>query len=72
VRVVATERLAQRADASDLFMKLYANLPLQERKQVVLVLENEPISWDVARAEITHNSKKGGLVLSKLLELKIL
>ncbi len=54
------------------FLKIYNNLPLEERKQVVLVLENEPISWEVARNEIIHNTKKGNEILQKLIGLNII
>lgn len=54
------------------FMKIYANLPLGERKQVIVVLENEPISWEMARNELTHNTPRGELILKKLIELDII
>jgi len=62
-------------DESDMavrFMKIYANLPLEERSQVVVVLNEEPISWEVARNEIIHNTKKGKEILKKLKKLNII
>ena len=53
------------------FLKVYTNLPLEERKQVILVLDNEPISWEIARNEIIHKTKRGEIMLQKLVELKI-
>ncbi|MFH1306838.1 MAG: hypothetical protein ABIH83_04270 [Candidatus Micrarchaeota archaeon] len=60
------------ADAAALFLKLYSNLPVAERAHVVLVLENEPISWEVARNEIIHKTKRAAKILKKLQELKII
>ncbi|MFH0955280.1 MAG: hypothetical protein V1777_04210 [Candidatus Micrarchaeota archaeon] len=54
------------------FLGLYANLPLNIRKEVILVLGNEPVSWNVAFLEINAGTKKGGEILKKLEELKIL
>lgn len=54
------------------FLKLYSNLPLTERTQPILVLGNQPISWEIARNEIIHNTEKGKAILKKLKELKII
>ena len=59
-------------DLAARFMKIYANLPLEERKQVVVVLNDEPISWAVAHNEIEHNTAKGKELLKKLKELNII
>jgi hypothetical protein len=60
------------ADLLSRFHRVYDNLPLEERKHVILVLENEPISWEVARAEAINNRKRGLAILKKLEELKII
>jgi len=54
------------------FHKVYDNLPLRERTQVVLVLGNEPISWEIARNEIINHTKTGNEIIQKLFELKII
>ena len=53
------------------FTRLYNNLPLEERKRVVLVFEGQPISWEVARNEIINKTRRGNEILIKLIELKI-
>lgn len=60
------------ADSKARFLGLYANLPLNIRKEVILVLGNEPVSWNVAYLEIDVGTKKGEEILKKLEELKIL
>ena len=65
------EEKGDKLDPVTAFIKLYNNLPLDERKRVVLVFENEPISWEVARNEIIHKSPRGENILKKLIELKI-
>ena len=54
------------------FMKVYSNLPINLRKEVVIVIDKEPISWDVARNEVEQNTKLGKKILKKLIELKII
>lgn len=54
------------------FLKIYANLPLGLRREIILVLDKEPITWNVAYIEIENNTEKGKIVLKKLEELKII
>jgi len=56
-------------DLSVKFLKIYANLPLAAREEVIVVVDNEPMSWNVLRIEVENNTPKGlkGLaILSKL------
>ena len=39
------------------FFKVYANLPLNLREEVILVIKDEPISWRVAYFEISDDTK---------------
>lgn len=54
------------------FLKVYANLPLNYREEVVLVLDNQPISWNVAYLEISSDTKLGEVILDKLEALKFI
>ena len=57
----------------DRFLKVYANLPLNLRNEVVLVTaETGPVTWNVAFLEINNETKLGELVIDKLIELKII
>lgn len=62
---------------SDKFMKVYNNLPIEERQQTVLVLENiegdeEPVSWKMAKREIMEETDLGKKIAKKLQELEII
>ena len=55
------------------FLKLYANLPINLRKEVILVLEEHgPITWEVAYLEVENKTELGSMILTKLKELKII
>ena len=54
------------------FLRAYANLPLNTRKEIILVLEKEPITWQVAYLEIRNNTSRSKKILEKLEELKII
>lgn len=54
------------------FYKIYNNLPLPLREEVVIVIDDEPISWKVARLEIDNDTKLGEQILGKLEALGVL
>ncbi len=56
----------------DQFMKVYSSLPLSERELPVVVIDNEPIGWNMACREIKNNTLLGDKIVKKLIELKII
>ena len=57
----------------DSFLKVYSNLPINIRNEVILVLSDKgPIIWNVAFLEINHETESGEIILKKLMELKII
>jgi hypothetical protein len=55
------------------FFKVYANLPLNLRNEVILALPDiGPITWQVAYLEISNDTKMGAHILTKLIELNII
>jgi len=54
------------------FLRVYANLPLNARKEIILVLEEGPITWEVAYLEVKNNTPQGEIILAKLDELKLI
>ena len=54
------------------FMNIYANLPLATREGVIVVIENEPLTWKVAKLEVENDTPKGKEILRILAGLKIL
>ena len=54
------------------FLKVYANLPLGVREEVVIVTDGEPLCWRAAQLEVEQNTKKGTEILEQLNKLQIL
>ena len=55
------------------FNKIYANIPLGLRDEIVVVLENnEPLSWNAAKIEIDNDTDKLDEILNKLDRLDLL
>lgn len=54
------------------FLSIYADIPLNLRKEIILVLDKEPITWNVAYIEVLNNTDKSKDILKKLKKLKII
>lgn len=54
------------------FLRAYSNIPLNARKEIILVLEEGPITWEVAYFEVKNQTEKSEKILKKLDELKLI
>jgi hypothetical protein len=55
------------------FLKIYANLPLGIRQEIILVLDDRgPITWDVAFIEVKADTPLSKAILEKLEKLRII
>ncbi len=61
------------------FLKIYQNLPLNERKNTIVIIEQKgksperaPISWDIAYIEIDQETEMGERILNKLIKLELI
>jgi hypothetical protein len=60
------------------FLKIYSNLPLNVREEIILMLEKPdiknklPITWNSAYFEIINRTKLSEEILKKLEEFKII
>lgn len=60
-------------NSKESFLKIYANLPLGIRQEIILVLEDgRPITWDVAYIEVKENTPLSAIILEKLENLQII
>lgn len=59
-------------DTKERFLKIYSNIPLSLRNETILVLGNEPLTWNVAYIEVFNSTPKSREILQKLEELKII
>ncbi len=56
----------------EIFLKIYADIPLSLRKEIILILDKEPLTWNVAYVEVVNNTVKSKQILKKLREMKII
>lgn len=60
-------------EGKERFIKVYSNLPINLRNEVILVLPTAgSITWNVASLEINEETEIGKMILDKLIELKII
>lgn len=56
----------------DRFYKIYGNLPLITREEIILIVNGEGISWKVAKLYIDQDSPLAVEILKKLAELGVI
>jgi hypothetical protein len=56
----------------DRFLKVFSNLSIDLRKEIILVIDNQPITWNVAYQEIMNETELGDKILKKLIELELI
>lgn len=54
------------------FYKIYSNLPLNLRNEIVIIINSEPLTWKVAKLYIDEDTKLGEEILTKLEDLEII
>ena len=56
------------------FLKVYANVPLNMRDEIILLLgdEKRPITWNVAYLEIRENTEASKEILEKLKKMDVI
>lgn len=60
-------------EGKERFIKVYSNLPINLRNEVILVLPDiGTITWNVASLEVNGETEVGKMIIDKLIELKII
>lgn len=59
-------------DRNSQFLRIYANLPLNQRSEIIVVLGHEELTWNAAKIEVANETEKGKEILDKLVQLGIL
>lgn len=59
-------------DYKERFLKIYANIPLSVREEIIMVIDGKPITWNVAYIEIKNDTKDSERILKSLAELELI
>lgn len=55
----------------DRFLNVYSNLPIDIRKEIILLIDEKPITWNVAYEEIQKETELGKRILEKLIKMEM-
>ena len=61
-------------DLRNRFLKIYSNIPIKVREEIILDLDESrgPITWNVAYVEVKNNTALSEEILRKLDQLNII
>ena len=59
-------------DKREQFLRIYANIPEDLRKDILVVVEGKTYSWSVAFLEVKDNTALGQKILKTLEEIGVL
>jgi septum formation topological specificity factor MinE len=54
------------------FITIYANLPIELRREIIAVVDKSPVTWNAAKIEIENDSEKGKIILKNLVKIGII
>ena len=64
--------MSQMIENAERFHRVYANLPLGLREDIIAVIDGEPVTWKVARLEISAGTAAGEKILEFLIKLDLI
>ncbi|MBU0978776.1 MAG: hypothetical protein ABIJ03_02825 [Patescibacteria group bacterium] len=59
-------------DKRSVFLKIYANLPVGSRNEIVVVVDEQPMTWNSVWLEVNEETPLSKKILEKLVDLEIL
>ena len=59
-------------DLKTSFLKIYANLPLGARAEIVATIDGQPMTWNAVYIEVRQDSDKSKKILSFLAKAQII
>ena len=63
---------SKKQDLRAKFLQAYANVPESLRKDIVVIIDKKPYTWDTAYLEIKNNTSTGKKMLINMEEMGIL
>lgn len=54
------------------FQQIYANLPLNARNEIIVVIDDKPLTWNAAKIEVDNDTPAGQEIIKKLIAMGIL
>lgn len=64
--------MSNKLSPEERFRKVYASLPINMRAEIIVVIDKNPISWNLAFNEIEHETHLGKVILKILEEMEFI
>ncbi len=58
--------------SKSLFIQIYSNLGDSIRKEIIVVIENKPYTWDSAYLEVKNGTELGRKIIDKMEKMGLL
>lgn len=55
-----------------LFIQIYSNLAESIRKEIIVVIDNEPYTWNTAYLEVKNDTELGNKIIQKMEKMGLL
>lgn len=72
MRIQTRNRHAKMKTIREKFLKIYEKLPPDEKRQIIIILKNQPYSWNVVYVEVFNKTKMSEVMLKKLHDMEII
>lgn len=56
----------------DRFLRTYANLPEDVRREIIVIINKKPYSWNAAFIEVKNNTKLADNIIKKLSAMELI
>lgn len=54
------------------FLNVYANIPDRLKDQIIVVIDEKPMTWNAVFFELKNETELGARILEKLIEMEII
>lgn len=59
-------------DYKSKFLKVYANIPIAMRMEIIAIVDGDPFTWNSAKIEIENDTDLGKNIIKSLINTEIL
>jgi len=70
--IIYSRVLEAKMDIKTKFLQIYANLPLNQRNEIIVVIDNEQLTWNAVKIEVENDTPKAKEILEKLIKMGII
>ncbi len=58
--------------SKDRFLKVFSNLPEDMRREIIVLVNQKPYTWNAAYVEVINNTRLAETIVKKLVEMEVI